>query len=128
MSEHAEVSTQDKGSFGLYSLGFFLSVVLTLAAYFLVQGYLRSGGTAFTRDFLIGAIVGLAVLQFFVQIFFFLHLGRETKPRWKLLVLFFMILVILILVLGSLWIMSNLNYRMTPQQINQYMQNQDGGI
>ena len=35
------------------------------------------------------------------------------------------VVVVLILVFGTLWIMNNLNYRMTPQKINTYMQNQD---
>jgi len=39
-----------------------------------------------------------------------------------------MILVVMILVGGSLWIMKNLNYRMTPEQMNQYMIDQNGGI
>jgi hypothetical protein len=36
--------------------------------------------------------------------------------------------VVLILVFGSIWIMNNLNYRMTPEQINTYMNNQGGGF
>jgi cytochrome o ubiquinol oxidase subunit IV len=57
---------------------------------------------------------------------FFLHLGRETRPRWKLAVFLFMLGVILILVFGSLWIMTNLNYRMMPKQMVQYMNSQAG--
>lgn len=105
-----------------YVAGFILSVTLTLIVYLTVVHHALAGNT------LIAFIIALALIQFCVQLFFFLHLGRETKPRWKLLVLGFMVLVVLILVLGSLWIMANLNYRMTPQQINTYMQNQDGGI
>lgn len=104
---------------GGYALGYILSIALTLAAYFFVRG------NGATRDMLIGVVVGLALVQFLVQLFFFLHLGRETKPRWKLFVLLMMMLVVGILVFGSLWIMQNLNVRMTPQQINTYMQNQD---
>jgi hypothetical protein len=33
-----------------------------------------------------------------------------------------------ILVFGSLWIMGNLNYRMSPQQMNTYMTDQGGGF
>lgn len=112
----------ERGTFNMYVTGFVLSIVLTLVAYLSTVNHLFSERT------LIGLLIGLALVQFLVQLFFFLHLGKETKPRWKLLVLFFMIGVVLILVIGSLWIMDNLNYRMTPQQINQYMQNQDGGI
>lgn len=105
-----------------YVTGFILSVALTLAAYLMVTQHTLSS------RLLIGAIVALALVQFLVQMFFFLHLGRETKPRWKLVVLAFMIVIVGILVGGSLWVMNNLNYRMTPQQINQYLKSQDGGI
>ena len=62
------------------------------------------------------------------RLYFFLHLGKETKPRWKLYVFGFMVSVVLIIVFGSIWIMNNLNYRMTPAQINQYMNSQGGGF
>lgn len=112
----------EHGSLKTYVTGFVFSIVLTLTAYLLVVN------RKFSVDIIIAAIVGLALLQFLVQLFFFLHLGKETKPRWKLFVLFFMIMVVLILVFGSIWIMNNLNYRMTPEQINTYMNNQGGGF
>jgi len=102
-----------------YIVGYMLSVFLTLAAYLLVKQGMSS------QDILIGLIIGLAFVQLLVQLLFFLHLGTETKPRWKLLVFMMMLLVVSILVFGSLWIMRNLNYRMTPQQVNNYMNNQD---
>jgi cytochrome o ubiquinol oxidase subunit IV len=118
----------ERSSLAVYVSGFILSIVLTLAAFFLVSEHVHSHHEVFSHPFLIGVTAALALAQFLVQLFFFLHIGRETRPRWKLLVLFFMIMVVLILVFGSLWIMSNLNYRMTPQQMNQYMTKQDGGI
>jgi len=124
---HAQHET-DHATLGLYISGFLLSLLFTLTAFGLVEEHVHSGHTVFSHQFLIGATVVLALAQFFAQIYFFLHLGRETKPRWKLLVLFFMVLVVLIVVIGSIWIMYNLNYRMTPDQINQYMINQNGGI
>jgi cytochrome o ubiquinol oxidase operon protein cyoD len=103
-----------------YVSGYVASLCLTVAAYLLVSRHALS-----TRWILIAMVVGLALTQFLVQLVFFLHLGRETKPRWKLAVFLFMILIVGILVFGSLWIMNNLNYRMTPAQINQYMNSQD---
>ena len=125
MNEERIVATQhdsDHSTLLAYISGFIMSIGLTVAAYLLVVR------RALSQHVLIGSIIGLALLQFLVQMFFFLHLGRETKPRWKLLVLGFMVLIVLILVIGSLWIMANLNYRMSPQQMNNYMQDQDGGI
>lgn len=103
-----------------YVTGYVLSLYLTITAYILVSDH------TFSRRTLIFAAVGLALTQFLVQLVFFLHLGTETRPRWKLIVFSFMITIVAILVFGSLWIMSNLNYRMTPRQINTYMKNQDG--
>ena len=102
-----------------YITGFGLSLLLTLSAYLLVTHH------AANRHVLIGLVVVLALSQFMVQIFYFLHLGEETKPRWKLGVFFFMIGVVLILVFGSLWIINNLNYTMTVPQEEQYVNSQD---
>ena len=124
---HAHHDTE-QATLGLYINGFVLSIFFTLLAFGLVEYHIHNGYTVFSHPFLIGATVTLALAQFFAQMYFFLHLGRETKPRWKLLVLCFMILVVFIVVAGSIWIMYNLNYRMTPQQINTYMLNQNGGI
>jgi cytochrome o ubiquinol oxidase operon protein cyoD len=114
----------DRGTLTSYVTGFGLSVLLTLVAYLFVTHHIFSGWTLFA------AIVGLALVQFAVQLVCFLHLGRETKPRWKSLAFSFMILIVAILVLGSLWIMTNLNYHMmsSPTQVNQYLKNQDGGV
>jgi cytochrome o ubiquinol oxidase operon protein cyoD len=118
----------DQPTLGLYLVGFSLSLLFTLTAYTFVYIHVHSQHEVFGHPFLRVLTDVLALAQFGTQLYFFLHLGRETKPRWKLLVLAFMVMIVLILVGGSLWIMKNLNYRMTPQQMNQYMLNQNGGI
>lgn len=112
-------SLHERPTLRSYVSGYILSIGLTMAAYLLVTHH--SAG----YRWLVAGISVLAVGQFLVQLVFFLHLRAESKPRWKRFVLLFMIMVVIIIVSGSLWIMNNLNYRMTPQQINQYMQNQD---
>jgi cytochrome o ubiquinol oxidase subunit IV len=123
MSKQPAVVEHDigQGTLKTYVNGFISSVVLTITAYLVITHRLFG-----STDWLIAAVIALALIQFMVQLLFFLHLGREAKPRWKLLVFGFMILVVSILVFGSLWIMSNLNYRMTPAQVNQYMNSQSG--
>lgn len=111
------------GTLRSYVIGFVLSIISTITAYLLVVHHAYSD-----RVIIVSAIVALALFQFIVQLLFFLHLGKETKPRWKLFIFVFMVLVVLILVFGTLWIMNNLNYRMTPEQINTYMNNQGGGF
>jgi cytochrome o ubiquinol oxidase operon protein cyoD len=110
------------GTLKTYVGGYLASIVLTVTAYLVVTHRLFS-----TMNGLIAAVIALALVQFLVQLILFLRLGRESKPRWKLLVFGFMVVVVAILVFGSLWIMSNLNYRMTPAQINNYMKQQSGG-
>jgi cytochrome o ubiquinol oxidase operon protein cyoD len=110
----------ERGTFRSYTIGFGLSIILTLVTYIATVKHILSGKG------LMAVLLGLAIIQFVVQLFFFLHIGRETKPRWRLLMLFLMIIFVLIVVLGSIWIMYNLNYRMSPEQINQYMKNQAG--
>jgi cytochrome o ubiquinol oxidase operon protein cyoD len=110
----------EEGTLVSYTAGYLISVVVTLIAYELVSRH------AFTRYPLEGVVSGLAIVQFFVQLVLFLHIGKELRPRWKLLVFCFMIMVVLIIVFGSLWIMSNLNTRMTMPQMIQYMNSQDG--
>lgn len=98
-----------------YVTGFILSVALSIVAYLLTTHH------SLTGKGMMALLLGLAVVQFVVQLFFFLHIGSETKPRWKLLMLFLMLVFVLIVVLGSLWVMYNLNYRMSPEQMSKYM-------
>ena len=124
MSKHIQtvVAEHDtaRGTLAGYVSGYIFAVYLTVTAYLAVYNHLFSNTT------LLVVIVALAMVQFIVHLIFFLHLARETKPRWKLAVTLFMIMVVSILVGGSLWIMSSLNVRMTPQQENNYMNNQQG--
>ncbi|HEX3082177.1 MAG TPA: cytochrome o ubiquinol oxidase subunit IV [Candidatus Saccharimonadia bacterium] len=111
---------KQEGNLRSYVIGFVLSIVLTLAAYALVVNHL------FSLQLALSIIAGLAIVQFMVQMLFFLHLGHEAHPRWKLVVAVFMVIVVVILVFGSLWIMNNLNYRMSPTDMNNYLRGQDG--
>ncbi|KAG6558942.1 Cytochrome bo(3) ubiquinol oxidase subunit 4 [Candidatus Rhabdochlamydia oedothoracis] len=99
---------QETGAFKSYLTGFFLSILLTLAAYFLVVEHV------FSSRVLISIIIGLGIVQMFIQLLFFLHLGQEPKPYWNSQLFLFMITILVILVIGSLWIMENLRYNVMP--------------
>jgi len=88
------------------AIGFFWSILLTFAAYLLVVEKWLSG------PILLIALMTLAFFQLLVQLLFFLHMGHEPKPRWNLLVFSLMAIILVVIVLGSLWIMYNLDYRM----------------
>ena len=113
-----------------YVTGFALSLGLTLTAFILVWRYVDSGRQSFSESSLLIWVAGLAIAQLFTQLVFFLHLGRESKPRWNLAVLAFAATIVIILVFGSLWIMANLNYRgghgTSPQQTETYIIEDEG--
>jgi len=102
-----------------YITGFGLSLLFTLATYLLVTHHAAS------RNTLVALITVFALAQFITQAFLFLHLGSETKPRWKAGIFLFMLGVVFILVAGSIWIMYSLNVRQTIPQEIQYVNGQD---
>lgn len=109
---------EHKGLLKSYIIGFILSVVLTIAAYFLVHVHISMSHTGITHDFIIPILLILAVLQLFVQLLFFLHMGKEKKPRWNMFVFVSFIGLILLIAISSLWIMHHLNYMM-PHDMEQ---------
>jgi len=106
-----------------YTYAYLLAAGLTFAAYALVVGKLLEGTT------LAAALLGAAALQLYVQSRYFLHLDdKKETPRWRLVSYMFTWLTLLIVVVGSLWIMSNLNYNMmmSPNDMTKYMLEQNG--
>jgi cytochrome o ubiquinol oxidase operon protein cyoD len=105
-----------------YVTAFVSCIVLTVLA------YLAATNDSLNHNVAIAAVASLAIVQCLVQLRKFLHLGDEFKPRWKLWVFATMLSIILIIVIGSLWIMANLNYRMqhSPESLNEYVHSQDG--
>ncbi len=100
-----EIKKEYHGTLPLYLLGFFGSLILTLTSFYLVWAELLP------KDQLIYTIVGLGILQAALQLHFFMHLGKEAKPRWESISFFFMLTCLVIIVLGTLWIMYDLNNR-----------------
>lgn len=103
-----------------YFTGYVLSLLLTVTAY----GLVVYGSTS---PWIILALVVMAVVQMAIQLLFFLHLGDEVRPRYKLMSFSFMAGVLIIIVLGSIWIMQNLDYnmmRMSPGEKTDYMKTQ----
>lgn len=108
MSEDLSLKDTKKewhGSLKDYAIGFSASLLLTLVSFSLVITRVISGST------LVYTITGLALVQAIFQLLFFLHVGQEDKPRWETVVFWFMVLVLLIVAVGSLWIMHDLNDR-----------------
>lgn len=100
-----ETQKEWHGTLKSYLIGFIASLALTGTSFFLVIYRLLPGQT------LIYTIVALALVQAIFQLLFFLHVGQEAKPRWETVVFYFMVMVLFIIAIGSLWIMYDLNNR-----------------
>ncbi len=118
MSEHT--AKQLNKQMTAYSIGFVLSVILTIIPYMLVTREVFSG------TLLVISLLAFAVMQLLVQVTFFLHLGAESRPRWNLFSLIFAAIVIFILVVGSMWIMHNLDYNMSHGDTEQEIIKDEG--
>ena len=88
-----------------YIKGYGISIVLTLLAFVLVMNV----GEGLSAKMLLVLLVVLAVAQLFVQLFYFLHLGAEAKPRWHLITFVFAAFIVIVLVGGTIWIMYHLD-------------------
>src|SRR5260221_3021634 len=107
-------------TFTSYIYGFLLSILLTLTAYIVVVYHIFSANIALL------CILVLAAIQLFVQLLFFLHLGKEKTPRWKLVLFLATASMVLVVVVASIWIMNHLNYNMTPTEMNQTILKSEG--
>lgn len=114
------------GSLKSYILGFLLSIVLTLIAFYFVMQHDQSHHMIFSHEFLIILILILAFFQMLVQLFFFLHLGKKGQSPMNLIVLISFMSIILIVIVASIWIMQHLNYNMSLIKLNNVMKNGEG--
>lgn len=90
-----------------YVVGFLLALVLTLLSFGVAAEH-----ALFTVSQFYVTLVVLAVLQLLVQVTFFLRLNAAEEGRWNLMPFLFTIVIVLVILIGSLWIMYNLNYNM----------------
>lgn len=88
------------GSLKSYVTGFLLSIVLTVIPLIAVMGS-NLGQTA-----KIIIVLAAAVLQFAVQLLFFMHLREGEDARWNIASLLLGILILFLIVGGSIWIMT----------------------
>ena len=114
-------SGSSHGTLSSYLAGFSFSIILTLGAYLAVTHPLLP-----RTDILI-AVVGFGFLQLAVQLVFFLHLDRESNPRWNAMILGFALIMVSIITGGSIWIMSNLRqHSMSPMDTNAFIMKDEG--
>ncbi|NML34343.1 cytochrome o ubiquinol oxidase subunit IV [Paraburkholderia antibiotica] len=103
---HGAHSDEGHGSFGSYTTGFVLSVILTAAAFAIVLTGTLTGSNA------LFAIAGLAFVQILVHLVFFLHMNTSSSQRWNVTAFAFTALTAVIVIGGTLWVMHNVSMHM----------------
>lgn len=96
------------GTLKSYIIGFILSIALTIIPYVIVVNH------SFSIDAIAISVVVIGIIQLLVQLIFFLHLNTSKDGQSNLLSFVFTFIIIAILVVGSLWIMYNMNINMMP--------------
>ncbi|WP_308637200.1 cytochrome o ubiquinol oxidase subunit IV [Paenibacillus silvisoli] len=89
------------GSLKEYVIGFAISIILTIIPIFVAMKGWLEGTSA------VVVLIGSAVLQFAVQLLFFMHLREEKGPRYNLMTLILGLVIVVTIVAGSIWIMAN---------------------
>ncbi|MCC7265934.1 MAG: cytochrome o ubiquinol oxidase subunit IV [Caulobacteraceae bacterium] len=105
---HPVAHEADHGSRRSYLIGFLLAAVLTAIPFWLaMSGVLEGRITAIV-------VTVLALVQIVVHTVFFLHVNTRSEGGWTLLTLVFTAIIVVIVILGSLWIMYHLHGNMMP--------------
>ena len=108
-------ATTPSGVF-IYTIGLFLAVVLTATSFWVTNTSLLWPP---------GIALGLAVLaiaQMGVHLVFFLHITTAPDSTNNVLALAFGVLIVGLVIIGSTWIMANLNENMMPASSMTHMQ------
>ncbi|MEO0437755.1 MAG: cytochrome o ubiquinol oxidase subunit IV [Pseudomonadota bacterium] len=94
------------GSVKEYVNGLLLSLVLTAIPFAIVMSGAVTGPAA------VGVVLICAVGQVFVQLIFFLHMNTSSEQMWNVTSAVFVVVLVAILIIGSIWIMNHLNHNM----------------
>ncbi|WP_273720186.1 cytochrome o ubiquinol oxidase subunit IV [Bartonella sp. ML71XJBT] len=96
-------------STGSYLIGFILAVFFTLGSFIPVMYGMMESWAISTK---VAYLIGMAIIQIIVQIVFFLHLNSGPDAKWNLSALWFAAICVLIIIGGTWWAISHLNYNM----------------
>ena len=118
ISISAEAKERTLADVGIYTIGLALAVILTVTSFWVANTSLL-----WAPGIPLGLVV-LAIAQMGVHLVFFLHITTGPDNTNNVLALAFGILIVFLVVVGSLWIMTNLNDNMMPppELMNLHMQ------
>jgi cytochrome o ubiquinol oxidase subunit IV len=94
-----------------YLVGLGLAILLTAVSFFIAGTFLV------WRPSVPVALVVLAIAQIGVHLVFFLHITTGPDNVNNVLALAFGVLIVMLVIVGSLWIMSNLSQNMMPMHM-----------
>jgi len=109
-TDHAAAAQH--GTWGSYTAGLALSILLTAGSFAAVMT------DQLPSEVRLPAIVLLCVVQLFVQLIFFLHLGSAKSQRQNTAIFACTIFLMAVVVAGSLWVMHNANINMMPMSMS----------
>jgi cytochrome o ubiquinol oxidase operon protein cyoD len=113
-----ERAGQNEAAEGLlgYVVGLALATALTVVSFYLLKSNL-----VWTPSIPV-AIGVLAIAQMGVHLVFFLHITTGADNTNNIMALAFGVLIVLLIMVGSLWIMSHMNHNMMPMDKIMQMQ------
>ena len=97
-----------RGAVQGYAIGLALAALLTVASFYLTETKLIYGPAVPV------AMIVLAIAQMGVHLVFFLHITTGPDNTNNVMALGFGVLIVILVIGGSLWIMSHLNHNMLP--------------
>ncbi|MTD11908.1 cytochrome o ubiquinol oxidase subunit IV [Acinetobacter sp. YIM 103518] len=106
MSHEHNAAGAAHGNVKQYTIGFILSVILTIIPF----GMVMAGG--FSRGLLVAVIAITAIAQVLIQLVYFLHMNSSSEQRWNVIAFVYTIVCIAVLLIGSVWIMNYLHLNM----------------
>ncbi|MGG1517312.1 cytochrome o ubiquinol oxidase subunit IV [Paenibacillus oryzisoli] len=91
---------ESHGSLKSYTIGFVLSIILTIIPLVVVMNHMMG------KTGTLVLILIMAILQFVVQLFFFMHIREGENSRWNVMALLLGLVILITVVGGSIWIMT----------------------
>ena len=122
LQHHGDLAPGDEEEHGIGPrlLGYFVG--LGLALLFTAVSFFVAGTDMVWQPSIPVAIIVLAIAQMSIHLVFFLHITTGSDNTNNVMALAFGVLIVVLVIGGSLWIMSNLNNNMMP--MDQIMQMQ----
>jgi cytochrome o ubiquinol oxidase subunit IV len=103
LEPHAEIH-----GVGVYLLGLALATLLTAVSFFVART------TLVWQPSIPIALAVLAIAQMGVHLVFFLHITTGADNVNNIMALAFGVLIVMLIIIGSIWIMVHMNANMTP--------------